>query len=384
MDAERTKLYGEIGRTIGDTPLVQYGGQVSNDNSIWVKKEFDNPFGSHYDRVYLALFRAHEEKGEIRPGDKVLETSSGAAGVSFAGIGKLLGYECFVALPAGGERARERAITEQLRDEDHLILTPAENYVSGFPGFLRDFLPRHRDHYFLNHSMGARDSSGHPTNNETTLNALRNIAKEAAGEEDFNYFIPAVGNGSSVLGPGRHFHDLTERLTGVVGGLMEEPSSFGRIGMVDVESALQYIDEVRTRIVPFETFQSAVMYGLKYPGRYEIEFGMKPGSLSRHSLPGTSFQGIDFPHIGNSVANGLVDDVVLVSDRTMDREYTDKTGRDDSTRLVHWDAPINGSENEEFGRTTLAGINVALRLAENVGGKNFLVIGYDKADRYDS
>ena len=57
-----------------------------------MKRECDNPFGSHYDMVYLALYRHYEESGKIRPGDKVLETTSGAAGVSFAGIGKELGF----------------------------------------------------------------------------------------------------------------------------------------------------------------------------------------------------------------------------------------------------------------------------------------------------
>ncbi len=105
-----------------------YRGKIPNGNRIYLKMESENPFGSHYDRVYIALFRFYEKQRRISPGDKVLETTSGAAGVSFAGIGKILGYECVVALPAGGEKARENAIRQNLRDNAHLILTDASSY----------------------------------------------------------------------------------------------------------------------------------------------------------------------------------------------------------------------------------------------------------------
>ena len=383
MNEQRAQAYEELEAKICGTPLVKYTGQVPNEDTIWIKQEFDNPFGSHYDRVYLALFRYHEEAGNIQVGQKILETTSGAAGVSFAGIGKLLGYECFVALPDGGEKARERAILDHLPDSEHLILTPAQDYISGFPRFLKRFLPRHRDYFFLNHSMGPRDNTTVKfTNNEITLSALEGIADETMGEIEVAYFFPAVGNGSSVLGPGRSFYNMAKILQGVIGGLVEEPSSFGRFTSQDINDAFGYVDSVRTRVIPFETFQSAVMYDLRKPGEYERLFGIKPGSLSRHKLPGTSFQGIDFPHIRSSLEMGLVDDVILISDVQMDLEYNQLTGRDDTKQLVHWDTPIENHDN--VGRTTRAGINVALNIAKNVKGKNMLVIGYDKAERYDS
>src|SRR3989338_3719040 len=207
---KRMELYGELEKRIGRTPLVKFLGEVPNENAIYIKRECDNPFGSHYDRVYLELFRHHEDSGNIQPGNKVLETTTGAAGVSFAGIGKKLGYDCYVALPAGGEKAREDAIKQQLPSEDHLILTPAEHYVSGFPNFLKRFLVRNKDYFFLNHSMGPMDKhTGRYTNNEITLMALEVIADEVMREKiEIAYFVPTVGNGSSVLGPARAFKKI--------------------------------------------------------------------------------------------------------------------------------------------------------------------------------
>ncbi|HLC85193.1 MAG TPA: pyridoxal-phosphate dependent enzyme [Candidatus Nanoarchaeia archaeon] len=346
MVEPRPQEWKSLAKSIGNTPLVQYAGEVPQGNKIWVKRECDNPFGSHYDRVYLDLFHHLESQGTLKPNARVLETTSGAAGVSFAGIGRLLGYECFVALPTGGERAREEAIRELLPSQDHLIFTPADQYVSGFPSFLRRFLAIHKDVVFLNHSMGPRDQeTGKFTNNEVTLRALERITREVIEEISTDYFIPAVGNGSSVLGPARVLPN-------------------------------------ETKVIAFETVQSAVAYGLRYPGEYEKMFGITPGTLSRHRLPGTSYRGIEFPHIINAIEDGIVDEVILVSDARMDDEYERITGKCETKRLPHWDMLL--PDCVDVGRTTRAGISVALEIAERVSEKNLLVIAYDKASRYDS
>ena len=339
MDALRRRLFLELGQKIGKTPLVVSGLEVPNGNQILIKRECDNPFGSHYDRVYLELFRYYESVGRIRPGDQLLETSSGSAGVSFAAIGLSLGYDCYVAIPADGEKAREEAIKEYLPEKDHLIFTPAEEYLGGFPEFIRTFLSRNKGFFFMNHSMGKKGK-----NNELALSALSHIAIEVLRSmSDVDYFVPAIGNGSSVLGVGRK------------------------------------LNAEGTKVIPFETFQSAAMYDLLNPGKYESKFGIKPGTLSRHQLPGTSYQGVDFPHIRNAL--GLVGKVVLVSDAQMDKEYSELTGRTDSKGLVHWDQI---GSLADYGRTTLAGLAVAMELAQGVRNKKILVIAYDKAERYDS
>ncbi len=169
MNEQRQKLYKELDKRIGKTPLVEYGGEVPNGDKIWIKRECDNPFGSHYDRVYLALFRHYEEQGRIKPGDEVFETTSGSAGVSFAGIGRVLGYNCTVAIPAAGEKARVQAIKEQGAE---IIFTDELRYIAGFPQFIKEFLREHPDYFFMNHSMGSKGA-----NNEVTLGALEEIAR---------------------------------------------------------------------------------------------------------------------------------------------------------------------------------------------------------------
>ena len=348
LNKERIKIYNDLGELVGNTDLELYQGETPNNNQIWIKKEFDNPFGSHYDRVYLSLFRHYEEQGKIKPGDKVLETTSGSAGVSFAGIGKILGYDCHVAIPAGGEKAREKAILEQLPDKDHLIFTDEERYISGFPDFVKEFLEENPDIVFLNHSMGAFDKNSESySNNNITLGAMEQIYLEIPSEPQINYFMPAVGNGTTVLGIGKHFRS----------------------------------NKTYTNIIPFEHVKSGVLYDKVFPGVYEKLFNIKPGTLPRHNLPGTSFNGIDFPHIINSLDLNL-NGVILVSDKETDDEYEEETGKTIMSKLPHWD--INTSQYPEFGRTTNAGIAVALEASKLVKCNNILIIGYDKIDRYDN
>ncbi|MFA6460725.1 MAG: pyridoxal-phosphate dependent enzyme [Candidatus Woesearchaeota archaeon] len=334
--------YQELESKIGNTPLVQYLGEIPNRNTIWIKRECDNLFGSHYDRVYLALFKYFEEQKGLKPGMNVLETTSGTAGASFTGIGRMLGYECHVAVPEGVDEAIIRVIKEQGAT---LYRTPEKDYVNGFPDFLRNFLPQHPLLYFFNHSMGTRSGAGF-SNNEITLKAFESIAEEVLRETAVDIYLPAVGNGSTVLGPGRVF----------------------------VQQG--------TQIVAFESVQAAVAYNQLYPNRYETRFGIKPGSLPRHRLRGTSYQGIDFPHIKHAVEQAVIDDVLLISDRWQDEYYHAVTGRNDFTSLPHWDQIFAG--HEDVGRSTRAGIAACLELAKSVVGKTMLIIAYDNASRYDS
>ena len=346
MRPERGELYTRLEARIGNTPLIESHIKLPNGNRLFVKRECDNPFGSHYDRAYLLLFREYEEQGKIKPGDKVLETTSGSAGVSFAGIGKLLGFVCHVAIPAGGEKARERAILEHLNSPDKLMFTPAELYVSGFPAFAKRYLAEHQDVVFLNHSMGKfNKKKGEVENNEVALSAFEALGREIKSEVDADYAVLAFGNGSSILGTIRGLSD-------------------------------------KTRIIGFEHVQSGAAHEIKWPGKYEKEFGIKPGTLPRHKLPGTSYPGIEFPHILNAIRSGRIEDIQLVSDKETDLYYKQLTGKSTVSRLPHWD-DIK-LQDLDLGRSTKAAIAVTLKLAKKMKNKKIVIIAYDKPERYDN
>lgn len=349
LSPEREELYLQLRERIGHTPLERYSGPIPNENEIFIKDETTNPFGSHYDRVYLDLFYYKELLSLIKPGDKVLETSSGSAGVSFAGIGRVLGYECHAAIPAGGEKAREEAIREQ---GAILYFTEAEQYINGFAGFLKSFLKQNPGIVYMNHSMGNILGYGKGVNNVAT-NSISAIYDEAVSQhgKPFDGIVSALGNGTNTLGLGR-------------AARRRDPT---------------------TRLYAYEMFSSGAGYAQRYPGTFDGRFSVNPRDFSRHQMPGTSFP-TDFNLPALLEATGAhVDEVMLVADQKTKDEYAEMTGKEAlPAEVTQYDEAFLDPQIEQYGRSTRAGMAVALKLAStSLNKKTLLVLAYDKAERYD-
>jgi [CysO sulfur-carrier protein]-thiocarboxylate-dependent cysteine synthase len=92
--------YGDIVQAIGNTPLVELKRMSPKPGvRIWAKLESHNPTGSVKDRVARALIEDAEERGLIRPGQTILEPTSGNTGISLAMICRHKGYELEVVMP---------------------------------------------------------------------------------------------------------------------------------------------------------------------------------------------------------------------------------------------------------------------------------------------
>jgi cysteine synthase len=351
LSYERSLLYQSLESQIGNTPLVELSEILPNSNRLFIKHEYDNPVGhSHYDRVYLSLLKEKERLGLIKPGMNLFETTSGTAGVSFAAIGRELGYKCHVAIPAGGERAREKAIE---KEGAQLYLTPAEEYVNGFTEFIRIFSRAHPDYVFVNHSMGNILGKGYDVN-ETAIHAMHAVADEISsqlkqlGALKLDFLMSALGNGTNTLGLGK------------------------RLKIIEPEA----------KLCAYETVLSGVGYSIKYgASKYrrllDIKERFSATAFVRHNMPGTSYPGIDFPAARKALS--FVDRVVLIADTFAEREYVKVTGNELPEEVVKTEF----GKSQKYGRSTEAGIAVAQSVAARERDKNFVVIGYDTADRYD-
>src|SRR5436309_15471660 len=92
--------YGDIVQAIGNTPLVELKRLSPKAGvRIWAKLESHNPTGSVKDRVARSLIEDAEEKGAIRPGQTILEPTSGNTGISLAMICSRKGYPLKVVMP---------------------------------------------------------------------------------------------------------------------------------------------------------------------------------------------------------------------------------------------------------------------------------------------
>jgi cysteine synthase A len=120
-DAHRTAL-PSIAAAVGRTPLVRLN-RVTRDvaPAVYLKVEWYGPSGSLKDRIYLWMFERAEARGDLRPGMRVLECSTGNAGIACAFVAAVKGYRCTIVMPEGMSEERKKIMRAYGAD---LVFTP--------------------------------------------------------------------------------------------------------------------------------------------------------------------------------------------------------------------------------------------------------------------
>jgi S-sulfo-L-cysteine synthase (O-acetyl-L-serine-dependent) len=118
--------YTTIENTIGNTALVQLkrlpGTEIfARNNLILGKMEGDNPAGSVKDRPAISMIRRAQERGEIQPGDTLIEATSGNTGIALAMAAAVMGYKMVLLMPENQSVERRQSMTAYGAE---IILTP--------------------------------------------------------------------------------------------------------------------------------------------------------------------------------------------------------------------------------------------------------------------
>ncbi|MDQ7090525.1 MAG: cysteine synthase CysM [Methylococcales bacterium] len=114
---------------VGNTPLVKLQRLIdSNSNTLLVKLEGNNPAGSVKDRPALSMIQQAEQRGEIKPGDRLIEATSGNTGIALAMVAAIKGYKMTLIMP-DNMSAERRASMKAYGAE--IILTPAKKSMEG-------------------------------------------------------------------------------------------------------------------------------------------------------------------------------------------------------------------------------------------------------------
>ena len=115
--------------TIGNTPLVRLQRlPVAGSNTVLVKLEGNNPAGSVKDRPALSMIRHAERRGEIKPGDTLIEATSGNTGIALAMVAAMKGYRMVLIMPEHMSVER-RAVMKAFGAE--IILVTKEQSMEG-------------------------------------------------------------------------------------------------------------------------------------------------------------------------------------------------------------------------------------------------------------
>ena len=121
-------IYDSILHTIGRTPIVRVNHIAPKHVTIYVKCEFFNPLSSVKDRLAIAIIEDAEKSGALKPGQTVVEATSGNTGIALAMVCAAKGYP-FVAVMVETFSVERRKIMRMLGAK--VILTPAAERGSG-------------------------------------------------------------------------------------------------------------------------------------------------------------------------------------------------------------------------------------------------------------
>jgi cysteine synthase B len=118
--------YSTIQNTIGNTPLVQLqrlpgSVAIERNNVVLGKMEGDNPAGSVKDRPAISMIVRAQERGEIKPGDTLIEATSGNTGIALAMAAAVMGYKMVLLMPENLSVERRQSMTAYGAE---IILTP--------------------------------------------------------------------------------------------------------------------------------------------------------------------------------------------------------------------------------------------------------------------
>ncbi len=121
-------IASEIGEVVGHTPMVRLRRVTPSGINIVVKLENRNPAGSVKDRIAWSMIRDAEERGLLKPGTKIIESTSGNTGIGLALMAAARGYELVLCMPENMSMERRKLLSGF---GAQLVLTPLAEGMEG-------------------------------------------------------------------------------------------------------------------------------------------------------------------------------------------------------------------------------------------------------------
>lgn len=184
-------IYESILDTIGRTPIVRLHRVAPPHVSLYAKVESFNPGGSVKDRLAIAVILDAEQKGLLKPGDTVIEATSGNTGVALAMVCAAKGYK-FVATMADSFSIERRKLMRAYGAK--VILTPAAERGSGMVRKAEELAAKHG--WFLPRQF---ENPANPAYHRSTTAA--EILQDFAGRR-LDAFVTGWGTGGTLTGVG--------------------------------------------------------------------------------------------------------------------------------------------------------------------------------------
>jgi cysteine synthase A len=186
------RIYNNILETIGNTPIVKLNKLAPKDVNVYVKVESFNPMGSVKDRLALSVIETAEKNGTLKPGQTVIEATSGNTGIGLAMVCAQKGYPLVVTMAESFSVERRRMMRFL---GAKVVLTPAELKGSGMVAKAEELAEKHN--WFLVRQF--ENEANADAHTRTTAPEIL----EAFSDRKLDYWVSGFGTGGTLKGVSR-------------------------------------------------------------------------------------------------------------------------------------------------------------------------------------
>jgi len=185
---------------IGNTPLLRLERIGPNYPNVefYGKAEWFNPGGSVKDRPALEMVREAERSGKLKPGQTILDATSGNTGIAYAMIAAALGYRVKLCLPASASEERKKILAAYGAE---LVITPGDEGSDGAIVRAREIMAAEPGKYFY------MDQYGNPSNWRAHYKTTANEIWEQTGGR-VTHFVAGLGTSGTFVGATRRLKEL--------------------------------------------------------------------------------------------------------------------------------------------------------------------------------
>jgi cysteine synthase B len=181
---------------IGNTPLVELQHIPVNKNvTIYGKLEGNNPGGSVKDRAALGMIKGALERGDIKPGDKLVEATSGNTGIALAMIARIMGLDMTLIMPDNSTRERVLAMEAY---GARVILTPSAKTIE-YSRELAEKMAANEGYFILNQFANEDNYKMHYRTTGPE------IWRDTHGK--VTHFVSAMGTTGTIMGVSRYLKE---------------------------------------------------------------------------------------------------------------------------------------------------------------------------------
>lgn len=186
------RVANSIADLVGQTPIVKLNRLVDDNSAdVYLKLEYMNPGSSVKDRIALAMITAAEKDGSLKPGDTIIEPTSGNTGIGLAMIAAAKGYKAVLVMPETMSMERRNLLRAYWAD---LVLTPGPE---GMGGAIRKAQELAKENgYFVPQQFE------NPANPEIHRLTTGPEITEQMGDQ-LDAFISGIGTGGTITGAGQ-------------------------------------------------------------------------------------------------------------------------------------------------------------------------------------